>query len=261
MVTATDNFLNDLLVTSDALVQSVADVRVADDEMSAVADIHSAADGMKPIDPDAIAELLNGNGINSGIDWNAITEAIFRCNTEGVQVADLVIARGTVPIIEVPEHLVIEKEFLIQNDGNAADKMRVDFKEASPFVLVKNGQVLATYTPKKPGQMGTTVMGEALPYKVLKIPAIEPGENTRKEGANIVADCDGRFEHNRTSFWVNEVLEVVGDVDYTTGHISFPGDVIVHGEVQDGFTVQSGGNIFCAMTLDATEVVAKKTWW
>ncbi|MCK4514681.1 MAG: DUF342 domain-containing protein, partial [Spirochaetaceae bacterium] len=200
-----DNDVDDLLFTSDALLQSVADVaetlavtsaeenisgdmhnasvhlleesfglqmdgytevRVAANEMSAVADIHPAGDGMKPIDPDAIAELLNSNRINTGVDWNAIKEAVFRCNTEKVQVADLLIARGTAPTSEVPEQLVIENELLMQNDRNVPDRMRADYKASSPFVLVKNGQLLATYAPKKPGQMGTTVKGEALPYKV-----------------------------------------------------------------------------------------------
>jgi hypothetical protein len=57
---------------------------------------------------------------------------------------------------------------------------------------------------------------------------------------------------------VNEVLEVAGDVDYTIGHINFPGDVIIKGEIKDGFKVHSGGSVFCAKTLDASEVIAKK---
>lgn len=57
---------------------------------------------------------------------------------------------------------------------------------------------------------------------------------------------------------MNEVLEIDDDVDYKTGHINFPGDVIIRGEVKDGFKVHSRGSIFCAKTLDASEVISGK---
>jgi uncharacterized protein (DUF342 family) len=44
-------------------------------------------------------------------------------------------------------------------------------------------------------------------------------------------------------------------VDYSTGHIDFPGDVIINGEIKDGFRVRAGGSIYCKKTMDASEVV------
>jgi uncharacterized protein len=57
---------------------------------------------------------------------------------------------------------------------------------------------------------------------------------------------------------VDEVLLVKGEVDFHTGHILFPGDVIIEGAVHDGFKVWSGGSIVCKSTMDAFDVNAKK---
>jgi uncharacterized protein (DUF342 family) len=51
---------------------------------------------------------------------------------------------------------------------------------------------------------------------------------------------------------------IKGNVGYATGHISFPGDVIIEGFVAEGFKIISGGSILAKETLDATEIIAKK---
>jgi uncharacterized protein (DUF342 family) len=242
----------------DLQFDGYAEVWLAENEMSAVADFHPPTGAMNPIEPGQIAELLSAKGIRAGVDWDAIKEAVFRCNTERIRVSDVVVARGTRPIDEVPEHLLIEEQLKKKSSGPEANSARIDFKEVSPFVLVKEGQELAQYIPKRAGRMGITVLGKAVPYKTRQITMIVPGDHTRTQGKNIVADCDGTFEHNEHSFRVNEVLEIDNDVDYRTGHISFPGDVIIRGEVKDGFKVHSGGSVFCYKTLDASEVISKK---
>jgi len=250
--------LESLKEATDPQIDGYTVVRVSEDEMRAVADFHPPTGAMDPIETSAVAQLLSAKGISVGVDWDAIKEAVFRCNTERISITDVVIARGKRPVDEVPEHLVIEDLLMEPQGGSESDSGRVDFKEVNPFVLVKEGQVLAKPIPKKAGKMGATVLGKAIPYEALKIPQIEPGENTREEGGIIVADCDGSFAHNESSFWVNEILEVVGDVDYTIGHIDFPGDVIIKGEIKDGFKVHSRGSVFCAKTLDASEVISER---
>jgi len=234
------------------------DLRVAEDEMSALADFYPPTGAMNPIDPDAMAESLSAKGISEGVDWDTIKEAVFKCNTERIRVTDVVVARGTRPVDEVPEHLLIEEQLIKKSSGSEADSTRIDFKEVSPFVLVKKGQELAKYIPNRAGRMGTTVLGRAVSYKTRQVPVIDPGDHTRAEGKSIVTDCDGIFEHNEHSFLVNEVLVINGDVDYKTGHINFPGDVIIKGDVKDGFKVHSGGTVFCYKTLDVSEVISKK---
>jgi uncharacterized protein (DUF342 family) len=56
---------------------------------------------------------------------------------------------------------------------------------------------------------------------------------------------------------VNETLEIAGNVDYSTGHIAFSGDVIIRGAVCDGFRVAAGKSIFVKQTMDATQVLSR----
>jgi len=242
----------------DLQFDGYADVRLAEDEMSALADFYPPGGEMNPIEPDQIADLLSAKEIIEGVDWDAINEAVFRCNTERIRMTDVIVARGTRPIDEVPEHLLIEEQLIKKSSGSEVDSVRIDFREVSPFVLVKEGQELAKYIAKREGSMGTTVLGKAIPYKTRQITVTVPGDNTRVQGKSIVADCDGTFEHNDHYFRVNEVLAIDGHVDYKTGHINFPGDVIIRGEIKDGFKVHSGGSIFCSKTLDASGVISKK---
>ena len=242
----------------DLQTNGYAEILISEDEMQAVANFFPPSEGMEPFKTDDVAELISDSQIGQGVDWDVIGEALFKCNTEFEPVTDVVIACGSEPIDEIPEHLEIEKELLRKETDRDRDKTRVDFKRISPFVLVKKGDALAHVIRTKLGEMGFTVTGRSLPYKKVKIVQLLPGKNTQAEGDAVVSSCDGRFGHDDQGFWVNEVLEISRDVDYSTGHIDFPGDVIIRGEIQDGFKVHAGGSLYCARTMDASEVVCKK---
>lgn len=239
-------------------INGYVELVISGDEMSAVADFYPPTGDMKPVDLDDIVPLLEAKGVTTGVDWDAIKEAIFKCNTDRIQVTDIIVARGVRPVDEIPEHLVIEEELLKGVAEPDSTIQRVDFKEVSPFVLVKTGHLLAKRLPKKTGKMGSTVRGEAIAHQTTETAVLEPGQHTRFEDDCVVAECDGRFERGPDSFWVNEVLDISGNIDYRTGHVDFPGDVLIRGEIKDGFKIHSGGSVYCAQTMDASEVISKK---
>lgn len=103
--------------------------------------------------------------------------------------------------------------------------------------------------------MGTTVRGDSVPYGRLPDVSPRPGHNTRREGDTVVAACDGLFKADAGFFWVDEVLVVPGDVDYSVGNIDFSGDVVIHGVIRDGFRVRAGRTLHCSKSIDASEVV------
>lgn len=244
--------------TVDLRTHGYAEISVSDDEMRVGAAFFPPTEGMEPLSPNDVAKILSDRGISKGVDWDRISEAVFKCNTEIEPVTDVVIASGTPPFDEIPEHLEIEPELLRKKDENQWYNDRVDFKKISPFVLVKKGEILAHLVPTRPGKLGSTVNGKSLPYKKAKIAQLKPGKNTQEQADAVVASCEGIFEYDNHEFWVNEVLEISHDIDYSTGHIDFPGDVIIRGEIHDGFKVRAGGSIYCARTMDASEVVCGK---
>jgi uncharacterized protein (DUF342 family) len=193
--------------------------------------------------------------VTVGIDHPAIDGCIITCNEERSRVSDAVIARGRRPTSEVPPYLVVAERLLPKETLADPSSARVDFHELSPFTLVKKGEVLATLAPKQNGAMGMTVKGTAVAFRKEIVPSPKPGKNTLllRDG-ELVAACDGRFQSSSASLWVEEVLEVKGDVDYHVGNIDFPGDVVIQGEVRDGFTVKAGKSLLCSRSIEGCHV-------
>jgi uncharacterized protein (DUF342 family) len=142
----------------------------------------------------------------------------------------------------------------------------VDFKARSPFRLVRTGEVLARVVSKQEGEIGFNVRGEAIPFSKVEVSSFKPGTNTGFTDDALVALRDGHFELKGDVLTVHEVLEVAGDVDYRTGHVDFSGDVVIHGEVKQGFQVKAKGSVFCARVIDATcwnarDLVTQQASW
>jgi uncharacterized protein (DUF342 family) len=234
------------------------DIRITKDDMIAKADFYPPTQSGMLIDEDVMREQLESMGIVHGIDWDGIKSKIDQCNNELNPITNVVIARGERPMDEVPQHLVIEDYLLNQKQKVGEDNQAIDYKKLTSYTLVKKGETLARIVPLKEGKEGKTVKGELIPYKRTKVVPIKNGLNTQIESDAIVATCDGRFELWNNMILVKEVFEVFGNVDYRTGNISFPGDIIIHGRVNDGFKVESGGTIYCKEALDASEVVGGK---
>ena len=108
--------------------------------------------------------------------------------------------------------------------------------------------------PKQDGVMGWTVRGNAVAFGKQQIHFPRPGKNTAWDKGRVIAQCDGRFQTSRESLWVDEVLDILGDIDLKVGNIDFPGDVVIRGEIRDGFVVKAGKSILCMGCIGAARV-------
>ena len=233
------------------------DIAISDDEMTARAHFSPADQSGELLTPDVVAAAVDAREITVPVDRRAVEEAIFTCNTERRPVRDVIIARGTKPKNEIPPHLRLEPDLKPAQHpeaSDAPDATTVDHRAISPFVMVKTDQVLARVVPKTPGVPGTTVFGKQIPFGKHDVSFPRPGANTKWMENTVVAACDGRLVVGPDSFGVENVLEIGGDVDYHTGHIEFAGDILIHGEIKDGFKVKSGGSIQCMSPIYASEI-------
>ena len=234
------------------------DISVSDDEMIVSAQFTPADQSGRFLTPEFVDAAVEARGISIPVDRRTVEEAIFTCNTERRPVRDVIIARGTKPKNEVPPHLRLEPDLTPPKRPTASDDAAtVDFRAISPFVMVKAEQILARVVPKTPGEPGTTVFGKMVPFGKHDVSFPRPGANTRWQDETVVAACDGRFVVAAGSFSVENVLEIRGDVDYHTGHIEFAGDILIHGEIKDGFRVKAGGSIQCLSPIYASEIRCK----
>jgi hypothetical protein len=242
----------------DFRLDGYMEISVSDDSMTAYGHFYPPSEGCNLLTYDGVIEILDSREITFGVELEEIQESLLLCNTERRPVTNVIVARGKPPENAVPAHYDIENH-LKETRGNIdTDKQRVDFREISPFILVRKDDVLAKLVPKKDGNFGTNVFGVAVPYETEKIATMKPGKNTSQSGGTVTASCDGKFEIEGDTFCVSEVLQIENDVDYSTGHIEFPGDVVLKGEIKDGFRIHAGGSIYCSQTVDASEITSGK---
>ena len=239
---------------AEAVTDGHLDLVVSRDEMLAHGGFHAPSGDGKPLLLEAVQEALQGAQVTAGADWEAIKSCLLTCNEERTDVLDVVVARGKAPIEETPPYLVIADRLISQEKETQATAARVDFKELSLFTLVKKAEELAILMPKQAGVMGQTIRGNAVAFGRRRIPFPRPGKNTAWDGGRVVAACDGRFQVTGDAFWVDEVLDILGDIDLRVGNIDFPGDVVIRGEVRDGFTVKAGKSILCTGVIGAARI-------
>ena len=123
---------------------------------------------------------------------------------------------------------------------------------------VKKGDLICEVIPPTEGIAGRTVLNQELRCKNGKSVSIPKGKNTEvsEDGNKLIASIDGRVEFSGRYFSVKPLLEIPGNVDYSTGNINFIGDVLIHGDVCSGFSVKAMGDIKVDGVIESCEIEA-----
>lgn len=237
---------------------AVIEVRISDDALEAQADFHPPLGEGAALTPEYVATVLDRLGVVQGIDWELIGDSILACNLDRRIVRDIPVAKGTAPVDDEEPYYRLDERFKVWPVIPDGEVPRIDYRELSPFILVRKGTILAIRTEARYGQDGVTVRGDTLTHSARKTAGVVAGPNTVEEQGAIVAATDGRLVQSDGTLSVEETLLIKGKVGYGTGHIVFPGDVVIEGQVADGFKVYAGGSIVAKETLDATDVSSKK---
>ena len=238
------------------------ELSISEEGMSAEADLYPPAPSGSPLAMEQAQTLLARLGIVAGIDWDGLGDAILRCNLDHSPVRGVIVARGKKPTPIVSEHALIEAKFRMKPPSAPDTALRYDFRDRSGLLVVHKDETLACIIPSSAGESGFDIRGRVLPAQRLEEKGVHPGKNSVRDGDRIVSLVDGLLTplaaDGSGKLDIEEILLIRGDVDYHTGHIVFPGDVVIEGAVGDGFKVWSGGSIRCKTTMDAFDVNAKK---
>ena len=231
------------------------DLFLASDEMSLWGTFHPPTKSEAHLLTYSEIEDALGNLHITGLLQRALQEAIFHCNTEKRIISKVLIAQGKAPKGARPAYLKLEPRLYAHHFPS--EKIAVDFKEYSPFVIVKKGELLARAYPAREGTPGLTVLGKEIPAGKKDVKLLKPGPHTIFIRGKVYAAFAGRFVLEGEIFDVSDTLEIKEGVDYSTGHIIFPGNISISGIVQNEFKLVSGGSITVKDTLDASEVICK----
>ncbi|MCI8597276.1 MAG: DUF342 domain-containing protein [Lachnospiraceae bacterium] len=145
-----------------------------------------------------------------------------------------------------------EMEASVDGFGN------VNYAELNFVHNVNEGDVICQILPPVAGIDGRTVTNQEISAKNGKEARVPQGRNTEvsEDGSRLIATQSGNVEFSGQNFQVKPVLNVGGNVDYSTGNINFLGDVHIKGNICSGFQVKATGNITVDGVLEASNVEA-----
>lgn len=220
---------------------TLIEVLVNEDSMAAFIKLTKQGEDVEPITKGQLMEALQANRITYGIKESSVEKLAAR----PIYNIKIEVAKGLAPvsgedgsiICYVKKDSEYHPEYSL--DGN------VDYKNLDYFQLVKQGQVLCDIQKETDGTEGINVYGGMIPTRNGKPPFIPNGKNTvlAENDTKLIAACDGVIRYVRDVIDVNDVFRITSNVDQLTGNINFSGDVNVEGDICDGFTVKTGGNL------------------
>ena len=187
--------------------------------------------------------LLTAAGVTFGIEAEKVAELAARLVEEDF-VGRSVVARGLPPEPGQDGRLQLSKlpgpvAGVLTSEGN------IDFHERALLVSAGAGEVIATIVPPVLGKPGTDVRGRAVASPLPKVVAPRLGSGC-KPGANgmVIAAVDGVVR--RVADKEIDVLQLWkhdSNVDLHSGNLHIKGTLVVRGDVCEGFTVTTAGDL------------------
>lgn len=216
------------------------EVKISPDKLNAYCTYAPPLGAGRPTLLQAI-EAVNAQGVRYGIDEKRLKEAI----QENLH-QEFHLAAGQPPEHGIPAEL--RYHFELARDHKRVKEREdgsVDYLNLDLVCSVHRGDLLVTKQPATAGIPGRAVTGEAIksiPGKDIRLPrgknvAVSPDE------MSLFAMLDGQAFLDEGKVSVLPVYFINGDVDLETGNIQFVGNVVVKGNVQEGFSIKADGDV------------------
>lgn len=123
------------------------------------------------------------------------------------------------------------------NDGS------IDYKNIDRFMTIQAGEVIAEIHHPKPGRNGVNIFGQPIFPQSMEHWEPKIGKNIGLTENQLIAEKSGIIYKSNNTIHIDTKLTIKGSVDYSTGHIKFIGDILIHGDVMPGFRVEAQGDI------------------
>lgn len=210
--------------------------------------------GGQEMSRDLLYKAMEDQGIYYGVDGRVVNQLV---RDENRYFTLFLLAKGTPAFDGRNGNIVDYVPRVVERVLEVDEYDQVDYTALNLIHNVKEGQEICRLIRPTEGEPGRTVQDQEIPAKDGKAVPLPKGRNTEisEDGEALLASVSGHVEFTGRSFQVKPVLEIEGDVDFSTGSIKFLGDVSIKGDVLTGFTVQAMGNIWVGGVIEAGSTV------
>ncbi|MDR0303302.1 MAG: FapA family protein [Chitinispirillales bacterium] len=202
---------------------------------------------------DVLKYRLKQAGVVHGINDKILLEMISEKKWD----TEVAVACGTEPIEgrngSIDYKVSVEKDTtpLTREDGT------VDFREISTFKIVRKGEILATAVPAKQGINGMDIFGNEILAQPVKEYELKPSTfvAVSEDGKNLFAEITGILTSKKGYIFIRDSI-VLNNVDFDSGNIKIPVKIIINGNVNPGFVVESESDIIIHGTVESANIIS-----
>lgn len=231
-------------------------VRISEDKMYATIELVAPEDGETYTEQDVIA-ILNENGVTKGILHDVIKQMLL----EQRYYEEREVASGRIPIDGKDGEYIYHFNRNPRSAPMLLEDGSVDYHNMEFFASITKDQLIAEYVEPTDGVDGYDVCGKVLPArKGMPLPPLR-GKHIYRSDDNkrYFSEIDGKVQiEDSGRIVISDVYIVKGDVDASTGNISFKGNVEIWGNVTTGYKVEAAGSISIDGMVEAATLKAGK---
>lgn len=229
------------MATGGLPADAIVKIDIESDELTAYITVIPPEVGGRAVTVDAIKKEMSVNGIRFGVDEQIISDIA----DSGLYDSRFVLARGIKPVDGKDSSIEFFFDRNCTKDLKEDEFGNVDYRDLGFINNVKSGTVVAKITPETEGEPGTSVKGTVLRAVAGKPCTYKPGSYTAFDSDNVtvVTTADGNLRWDKKAFVVDQTVVIGEDVDVSVGNINFLGDVVVKGNVNEGYIVRSDKSV------------------
>ncbi len=208
-----------------------------------------------------LRQILKACRITFGLDEVAINSFFANGPDAPLYNTPVVVAHGF-PAVEGVDGYV--KELVERTSPPRFDQRpdgSIDFKNMHIVNNVSKGTVICEIINPVQGRLGTSVYGQPFRPRTVKAPAVPRGENVDlitvdERMSQLVAAIDGNLIFKDRRFCVENTFRVNGNVNNSIGNINFTGNVIVTGDVCEGYSIKTDGDVTVYGIVEGASIYA-----
>ncbi len=232
-----------------------AHLYISDDKMAAWIYVIPPFNGGEDIKEEDLKSILNKERVSTGIMEEALKTVIKeQIYDQAVLVAKGILARNGIDG-SIKDHYKRTLKLEFKEDENGA----VDYKKLNNIQSVKEGEVISTITLAVPGENGMTITGRPYPCSIkgTNVP-VPSGRNTvlTEDRTLLISQKTGHVTFANGKFQVDPILKINGNIDNSTGNLDYDGDILITGDVRNGFSVKATGRIDIRGSVEGAQITA-----